>query len=225
MTQKLKRVLDNHKIQDKQKSVGIILNGVSNQITTSDDYIIVADGGLKNAKNIKIDILIGDFDSIDTNQLPEGIKKITYNSEKNETDGELAINFAVELGYKRINIYAALGGRTDHLLGNLALLSLASSLNAIAVIKDIKETIFFVTKKISFMAPKNTYVSIVPFGGNATIKNSQNLKYKLNKTEIKCNNTLGISNIAIDEKVCFEIEKGEVLVFVNSADVDLIEII
>ncbi|MDR0751713.1 MAG: thiamine diphosphokinase [Christensenellaceae bacterium] len=208
------------------KSAGIILNGSETDITPKDDYIIVADAGIRHAEKLKIDIIIGDFDSINKEVLTScALEMVTFNSDKNETDGELALRFAIKKGYKRINIYSALGGRTDHLMGNLALLSLASDLGAVAAIRDTNETIFFAKEKAYFQVPANTYISIVPFNGNALIESSLNLKYPLNNLELASTNTLGISNIALDSKVGFEIKKGRVLIFINSKKVEVDEII
>ena len=94
-----------------------------------DDYIICADGGTRHALSLGLTphLVIGDMDSIETGQWRElekaGVSIELFPGDKNETDLELAINRAVELGPKQILIIGALGGRLDQMLGNIALLS------------------------------------------------------------------------------------------------------
>ena len=67
------------------------------------DYIICADGGLEKASNYGIvpDIIIGDFDSVDANVLKQYENRVLiekFPSEKDFTDMELAVEFAVSKG-------------------------------------------------------------------------------------------------------------------------------
>src|SRR5262245_51998571 len=94
-----------------------------------DDYIICADGGTRHALslNIKPNLIIGDMDSTDKVQLQKlregGVEIELFLRDKNETDLELAITRAVQLNPEQIIIIAALGGRLDQTLANIALLS------------------------------------------------------------------------------------------------------
>ena len=47
-----------------------------------------------------------------------------FKAEKDETDLELALLAAVDMGADEIKVIAALGGRLDHTLANLSLLAL-----------------------------------------------------------------------------------------------------
>lgn len=61
---------------------------------------------------------IGDFDSGQLEEpLPFPIER--HPVAKDETDSELAIMKAKEMGYKTIILWGALGGRLDHTLANL----------------------------------------------------------------------------------------------------------
>lgn len=191
--------------------VGIILNGTNLDIDVNDDYIICADGGYRLLESRKPNIIIGDFDSLV--DIPEDIEVIKHNAEKNQTDGEICIEYAAEKGFEEINIYSALGGRIDHVLGNLALLKLAHTLNKKAVIKEKGLNIYYAEKEFSLACNKNQIFSVVPFGGECTIKKSKGLYYPLQNLNIKGHQTRGISNITIDNEICLEIAKGGILVF------------
>lgn len=77
-------------------------------------------------RNKTMEAVVGDFDSISTQdlmylkRLPIRIEQL--NIIKNETDLEAAVNMALLMGYEKINIYGALGGRMDHSLTNINLL-------------------------------------------------------------------------------------------------------
>src|SRR5688572_11137274 len=92
-----------------------------------DDFIMGADGGTRHALafGLKPSVIIGDMDSLPSNfQLSSFDGEVVlYPKDKNETDLELAINHAVTLNPDEILILAALGGRMDHTLANIALLS------------------------------------------------------------------------------------------------------
>src|SRR5215207_4396003 len=94
-----------------------------------DDYIICADGGTRHALALDVqpDLIVGDMDSTEKEQLQkfrnDNVPLELYPHNKNETDLELAIAHAIKRESKQIIIIAALGGRLDHTLGNLALLA------------------------------------------------------------------------------------------------------
>ncbi|MBU4449811.1 MAG: thiamine diphosphokinase, partial [Actinobacteria bacterium] len=100
--------------------------------------IIAVDGGAQNCLNMRLvpDIVIGDMDSI-TLKLIESItsgkkpiKFINSIPEKDESDTQLAVDYAVGLGAKRILIVGAAGDRIDHTLANLFLLASPSAENS-----------------------------------------------------------------------------------------------
>src|SRR5262245_62079925 len=68
-----------------------------------DDYIICADGGTRHALTlgIKPNLIIGDMDSTEKSQLQklkdEGVEIELFPRDKNKTDLELAITYAVQL--------------------------------------------------------------------------------------------------------------------------------
>ncbi len=103
-----------------------------------EEYIVGVDHGalLLLQNNMKIDLAIGDFDSVTKEQYEE-IKKVAvetkeYPKRKNYTDLYLAIEDVLEIDYRRIIIYGAMGGRFDHSYANLSLLRLGN----ISIITD-----------------------------------------------------------------------------------------
>ncbi|MBK8821562.1 MAG: thiamine diphosphokinase [Anaerolineales bacterium] len=94
-----------------------------------EDFIIAADGGTRHALALgrMPNVLIGDLDSVTDEERRKmkdgGVDVVQFPADKNETDLELAIQHALTLNPQEIIILAALGGRLDQTLGNIALIS------------------------------------------------------------------------------------------------------
>ena len=106
-------------------------NKVSEEILKkylNDSYIICCDGGIKNFYELDTlpNLIVGDFDSIDENGRKfiedNNIEKNVYNTVKNFTDTEAAIDILLERGFEEIVILGATGTRLDHTLANIFLL-------------------------------------------------------------------------------------------------------
>jgi thiamine pyrophosphokinase len=183
-----------------------------------DDYIICADGGTRHALalSIKPHLIIGDMDSADKAQLQElkyaGVEVELFPRDKNETDLELAINRAIELNPKQIIIIAALGGRLDQTLANIALL--ADSLHASRDIRldDGVEEIFFCRDQAQIHGRSGDIVSLIPWGNPVEGIQTQNLKWPLKDETLYPDKTRGVSNEMISESASVEIKSGLLLV-------------
>lgn len=93
------------------------------------DVIIAADAGMNFLfdNKLKPDIIIGDFDSVSSEALDyfksnRGIEICMLNPEKDDTDTEHSVRFAIERGATDITILGGTGSRLDHVLGNIAVL-------------------------------------------------------------------------------------------------------
>ena len=75
------------------------------------DCMIAADAGYSvlRAAGLTPDLVIGDFDSLGVP--PEHPNVITHSTVKDDTDTLLAVRRALELGYRRFELYGVLGGR------------------------------------------------------------------------------------------------------------------
>lgn len=110
----------------KQKTCVIVgagsFDGMS-ILPKQDDLIIAADGGYSYLKQMEIeaDVLLGDFDSLEI--VPEHRHLIRHSPIKDDTDMALAAAYAREQGCSRFLIYGGLGGRLDHTIANLQLLT------------------------------------------------------------------------------------------------------
>ena len=84
-------------------------------------FVICADGGYAKAAEagIRPDLVIGDLDSSAGVEIPDDIPVIKLNVEKDVTDTDSCLNYAVENGFSSIFIIGGLGGRCDHSIANI----------------------------------------------------------------------------------------------------------
>lgn len=198
----------------------ILLNGVAPEKVNvgKDDFVVCADGAYEWAKgkNIKIDLLVGDFDSL--GYIPDTLPVLRFPVEKNETDGEIAVSVLEEKGVKQIDVYGAFGKRADHFFGNVALLDLGLKKGIEVKLIDDFQQISIKQGVVREKVLKNGTISLVPFDGDAHIINSKGLFYPLDDLVLQCGSTRGISNKATEEVIEFEVKSGKVLMFESWRD-------
>ncbi len=203
----------------ERKNVVILLNGepYRGKMYTENAYVICCDGAYSWAKGrTAIDENLGDFDSL--GEIPSPPPLHTFPSEKNETDGELAVDRAIALGATDLIFYGGGGGREDHFLGNLHLLYKAkeAGITEVTFKTNGAEITLCGKGEQGFLCKKGQIVSLLPFGGDAHIMDMLGLKYTPADLWLRYGSTRGISNVAVDdEDFSFWVNKGYVLVIIN----------
>ncbi len=195
------------------KTAAIILNYDFEAPVTETD-IICADGGYNfaKAKGLKVKTVVGDLDS--ARDIESGIEIIKFDRKKDMTDGELAVRYAISAGYQRLSIYGAEGGkRLDHIMSNIVLLGIAAKLGAKCVIKGAGFDAYFVNSTFELDVERGDVVSIVPFSDELHIIGTEGLEYEIKDKIINKYLTLGVSNVAIKERVKINVVAGEAIVF------------
>ena len=114
-------------------------------IDEKERYIIGVDRGLEglDALGVKADLAVGDFDSA-----PQHIKNIyekdhiiKLNREKDYTDTHVAVIEALKRKPETVILVGAAGGRLDHMLANINLLSICTREHVQAFMLDTKNKI------------------------------------------------------------------------------------
>lgn len=194
----------------------ILLNGepYRGAIDASFARVWCCDGAYDWAKGkVRIDENLGDYDSL--SYMPDPPPAEVYPSEKNDTDGELALMRAIEAGADEIEFYGGGGGREDHFIGNLHLLYAALRRGVRARMITNYACIFAATGEVVIEGKKGSTLSIVPFGGEVHIMESGGFYYPLPERFVY-GSTLGISNVVTEERAFFRAE-GVVLVLIDAA--------
>ena len=108
------------------------------------------------------------------------------------TDTEAALDIAATKHPSSITILGGLGGRFDHTMGNIALLS---KYDLPIKIKDEKNSVTLLRPGKYFVAKDDyKYISLVPFTPSVSGLSISGVKYTLKDAELTHDNTLGISN-------------------------------
>jgi len=170
---------------------------------------------------------LGDFDSVTKDelqmmqaQLPE---VSLFPSEKDETDLEIALNWAIGQKPKNIYILGATGGRIDHFLGNIQLLQQETVLHCLDEVN-----IYIIDEKNSITVKrpgtydiqydsKKKYFSLLSVTKEVTGITLTGFKYPLHQARLTRGSTLCISNELISEYGNVSFEKG-IIMMVRSND-------
>lgn len=179
----------------------------------TDDFIICADGGLRHTKELGIsaDVAIGDFDSYTKS---DEIKSIVFPSHKNLTDGEIAVDYAIENGYSEILLLAMTGSRLDHTFTNI--FQLAKNVN-ISLIDDDNE-IYAVKDKLIIEGKKGKTLSVIPVFSNLDGITITGVYYPLDNDTLLFGEGRGNSNVITDDICTVSVRNGIGIVFINNGD-------
>jgi thiamine pyrophosphokinase len=181
-----------------------------------DDFIIAADGGTRHALALGLtpNIIIGDMDSLpvnfDISKFDDDV--ILYPQDKNETDLELAIQHALTLNPEQVIILAALGGRLDQTLGNIALISNLQSSTCNLKLDDGIEEVFFCRDQVEINGRVGDLVSLIPWQGEVAGIVTTGLKWALQNETLYPHKTRGISNEMTSTSATVQIKSGLLLI-------------
>jgi thiamine pyrophosphokinase len=118
----------------------------------------------------------------------------------------------VELNPEEVIIVAALGGRLDQTLANVALLS-DVRLAAIDVrLDDGVEEIFFCRDQVEIHGGRGDVVSLIPWSGAVSGIQTKNLRWPLDNETLYPEKTRGISNEMTDSVTNIKISSGLLLI-------------
>ncbi len=195
-----------------ETSVAIILKRCES-IPTAENYIGVDKGALTLARNGKrMLVAIGDFDSVEESDLAY-IKEysdtlIQLNPIKDDTDSEAAVMYAIEKGYQKIHLYGGLGGRLDHAMINLRLVS---RFPETVYLHDQNNFIFSLGEGVHSIDKRDyTYISF--FTEDEATISLEGLKYPLDKQQLTNKDTYTTSNEILEDRGIVTVHAGQVTV-------------
>ena len=184
------------------------------------DFIIAADGGTRHALALGLtpNIIIGDLDSLNVERLTFNAEIIQSPADKNETDLELAFQHALTLNPEQIIILAALGGRLDQTLGNIALVSNVQRSTSNVRLDDGIEEVFFCHEQTQIKGASGDIVSLIPWQGEVTGIVTTGLKWTLQNEILYPHKTRGISNEMMNDTATIQIKSGLLLIIHRRAN-------
>jgi thiamine pyrophosphokinase len=205
----------------------IIAASPSNNLTNlpslaaSADLIVAADGGTAMAliHGVRPHIVVGDMDSA-TREVVEALNKdavelIRFPSHKDETDLELALLEAIRRGADDITIVGALGGRLDHTLGNIYLLTMPQLKGRRVRLVAGTVEVFVVWDKAGWNGSGGDTVSLIPLTPEVTGIETRGLEYPLRRESLFMGPGRGISNTMTGKRAGVSISSGILLAVVT----------
>lgn len=176
-------------------------------------FIIAADKGFLNLSlcDVLPDLVVGDFDSL--GYVPDFPNTIKLPIEKDETDTAFAVKMGLEKNCELFLLYGMLGGRLDHSLSNLQLLSFLSKQGKRAFIIDENATVTAITNsEINFYKNSAGIISVFALSGNANGVTIKGLKFPLNNAILTGDCPVGVSNEFIGKKSSISVTDGTLTV-------------
>ena len=186
---------------------------------------IAADRGLDFFRETGLvpDIVDGDFDSVSEegkaylDSLTEA-EIIKLQPEKDDTDTQSAVNLAIQKGARNILILGATGGRLDHFLGNLGILTLGKQKNVQVALVDEQNYLCLAESGTRLFREKQfgKYVSFFPVGGEVKGLTLEGFKYALNGYDLTVADCgLTVSNEIQEEEARISYKKGSLLMIMS----------
>lgn len=198
----------------------IILAGAQLDVKTlnTDDfdgkYLICADRGALYAQKLglKPDLIVGDFDSL--GYVPKANCKILqFKPEKDDTDLMIAVKQAIQLGFKRIKIFGAIGGRLDHTFASVQTISYALDHGASAwLVSDSDEVTLLDPGEYKFENKQGFTLSLFSYSKNVDGLCINSAKYENENVQINYSFPIGVSNEIVGENTTVSFIRGRLLV-------------
>ena len=196
-------------------------------IINNSAYCVCADSGTVVADKFGRlpDYLVGDMDSIPAELLQKcqnsGVPQKRFMPEKDYTDGEIAVHYAIEYAKKNsmnmICMVGALGNRFDHSLANINIGTQVLD-NGLKIIYCTDTAFMFLLKGNSWHKVElinGRTISLLPLFGDVHGVTLQGFKYPLTNAALLANESLGISNELTTDEGQITLEKGYLLVVQN----------
>ena len=175
------------------------------------DEIIAVDSGIDHLFELSLNpsTLIGDLDSISKSSLDKvkekGIKIVSFNTKKDQTDFELAIDYLQEPDKSQIFIIGGESGEIDHLISIFLLIPSKSFYEKITWLYGDKKIIF--REKLNLNIKKSTKFSLIPLSdlSNLSIDGAE---WNLENKNIKFGQSLTLRNVAVKDEIFIHSDKG-----------------
>jgi thiamine pyrophosphokinase len=184
-------------------------------------YVVAADSGLHLADGLglRVDRVVGDMDSADPARMDvaeqRGATIERHRPDKDATDLELALLAAQRHGVDRILIVGGAGGRLDHFLANVGLVTSPrfADVQIEALFGDARVSVARGGQEpVEIDGRVGELVTVLPVGGDARGVTTKGLEYPLQGEDLPLGTTRGVSNLVVDTPASVALDEGIVLV-------------
>jgi thiamine pyrophosphokinase len=203
--------------------IAILANGDYGDYSWCPDFscyqqVICADNGIHHARNLGIlpAYILGDFDSANEVDLTffknQNCILEQVAAEKDETDTELALYKAFELGATHVDILGGLGSRFDHSLCNAHLLYQGLKRGITVRLFNARHTVYLINRQLTLHEKIGQLISLIPFSEKVIGVHTKGLAYEITGGVFKIGDVYGVSNYFLREEVTICLESGLLLV-------------
>ena len=198
--------------------------GVAIDVAKGRGMVIAVDGALHLFHDLgkTPDLVLGDFDSVETTILQKyaGVQQVNYPVDKDATDGELAIKYALDQGCDQLEIFGAFDTtfESDQMLANVFLLALVSdrqratgqTLNARLV--DHRQEVYFLDDNdLQLAGTPGDMLSVIPISRSVRVT-LRGTKWELTDQLTRLGSSWTLRNFFASETVTVAISGRAVIV-------------
>lgn len=184
------------------------------------DLIVAADGGSRHARALGLvpDVVVGDLDSLDEDTAGwlkvRGVPRVQYPPAKDETDLELALLYAAEVGAEQILVLGGWGGRPDQTIANLHLLAHPelSGRRVSLVGRGYEISLLRGGEEAEVHGSVGDTVSLLPLSDEAAGVDTAGLRWGLDGAVLRLGPARGVSNEMTDRVARVRLRQGLLLI-------------
>ena len=156
--------------------------------------VLCSDGGLRHARTLGLtaDVVIGDMDSLPRPLPKKAARAYSCDFDEATSDFEKALRFALDAGFRTAFVAAALGGRVDHALVNLALIEKYAGALELVVLDRGAARLLGPGKYARFARAGETFSVLAAPKARVTLAG---VKYRLKSFSLSAGSR-GLSNVA-----------------------------
>ncbi|MFP3915149.1 MAG: thiamine diphosphokinase [Actinomycetota bacterium] len=165
---------------------------------SEDAYLIAADSGLDTALSwgYDVDLVVGDLDSVSVQALEASTAPVERHSpDKDATDLDLALQAAMRLDPERVVVLGGQGGRFDHLLGTVMLLTSERWSDVDLEWVANRARVRVMRSGATLHGTVGTLLTLLAVHGPVTGVTTSGLRWNLTGATLLPGSTLGISNV------------------------------
>ena len=178
------------------------------------DLVIAADAGYKYLEDAGItpDIVVGDFDTL--KYVPDHPNIVELSPIKDVTDSWEAVTIGLKKGYRTFFLYGCLGGRIEHTMANIQMLSRISDEGGRGYLFDEKNVLTVIKggEELNFDAVASGFISVFSLSDKSEKVTISGLKYEVSNVTLTNTFPLGVSNEFVGKPAHIGLEEGNLLV-------------
>lgn len=210
-------------MDSKIDNIAVVVNGAikdyawTRKAIQACDYVIAVDGGGNHLQTMGLypDLVVGDLDSITAEARQSFVDHqcefMTFPAAKDQSDLQLALEYAVSLKPSQIWLLGALGKRFDHAYANVLLLNLFADSDVPVIIADETHEIRIITSRACFSGMTGDTLSLFSLTAQTLGVTTRGMAYPLKSEPLYSGDTRGLSNIIEDPDASVSLDSGRLL--------------